>query len=152
MRLIKMINKDDKFGIVAVVAVAVVIGGLAWLLYLGGLTWEQWPALKWLCIAPIVVVIAILGLPILITLLKRINKWTEISQDNQVNREARLLPYPTRSETRKGANTASIPFMITKKTRTNLKAEGYKDVEIDKMTPKMAQDLLGALRKQKEDN
>jgi len=31
------------------------IAGVAWLFHLGGLSWEQWPPLRWLCIVPIAI-------------------------------------------------------------------------------------------------
>ena len=44
------------------------IAGLAWLLHLGGLSWEQWPPLRWLCIVPIAIAGVLIALRIAIWL------------------------------------------------------------------------------------
>jgi len=56
------------------ISLLVIVGGLGWLLHLGGLTWEQWPPLKWICIVPIIIG----GSMLLPTVIKRVRKWTEI--------------------------------------------------------------------------
>lgn len=41
------------------IALNILVGGLAWLFRLSGVTYEQWPLLKWLCSIPLVIIIVI---------------------------------------------------------------------------------------------
>jgi len=51
--------------------VVIAIGGLAWLLYLGGLEWKP---LLWLCVIPTGIITAVILMPVM----KRMREWTEL--------------------------------------------------------------------------
>lgn len=53
------------------IALNILVGGLAWLFRLGGVTYGQWPLLKWLCYVPLIVLVVIF-LPLVIEKVREI--------------------------------------------------------------------------------
>ena len=58
----------------ALIGMLVVVGCVAWVFRLAGVTWEQWPPLKWLCIVPTIIGAIIASAAFLPRLIRRIRK------------------------------------------------------------------------------
>lgn len=54
---------------------AVIIAGVAWILRLGGLSWEQWRPLEYLCMAPLAV-LALLYMPEAVRKAKKMGRFS----------------------------------------------------------------------------
>lgn len=57
--------------------VSACIAATAWLFHFLGLTWEQWPPLRWLCIIPTLLAIV----PIAVQVTVRVWKWAAVKSE-----------------------------------------------------------------------